>query len=86
METGVGGGIVIDDALFRGGNGVAGEIGHLAVPDGRRRQTLEKVIGLENVLGRYREATGHPSDLAGLLADGDHGDHHDQRPHPGALF
>lgn len=69
METGLGGGIVIDGALFRGGNGVAGEIGHLAVPDGRRRQALEKVIGLENVLGRYREATGHPSDLAGLLAD-----------------
>lgn len=69
MESGLGGGIVIDGALFRGGNGVAGEIGHLAVPEGRKRPALEQVIGLENVLGRYREATGSPSNLAGFLAD-----------------
>lgn len=69
MESGLGGGILIDGALFRGGNGVAGEIGHLGVPDGRKRRSLEQVIGLENVLGRYRDATGSSSDLAGFLAD-----------------
>jgi glucokinase len=36
VGTGIGGGIVINDALFRGAHGVAGEIGHInAVPDGR---------------------------------------------------
>ena len=34
LESGVGGGIVIDGALFRGAHGLAGEIGHLLVPDG----------------------------------------------------
>lgn len=69
MESGLGGGIVIDGALFRGGNGVAGEIGHLAVPDGRKRRALEEVIGLEHLLALHREATGSVSDLAGFLAD-----------------
>ncbi|HUR74312.1 MAG TPA: ROK family protein [Sporichthya sp.] len=36
VGTGIGGGIVLDGALFRGGFGVAGEFGHLAlVADGR---------------------------------------------------
>jgi glucokinase len=36
VGTGIGGGIVINGALFRGAHGVAGEIGHInAVPDGR---------------------------------------------------
>ena len=54
MESGVGGGIVIDGALFRGAHGLAGEIGHLLVPDGAgRMRALEDVIGLENVLAAY---------------------------------
>jgi len=69
MESGLGGGIVIDGALFRGGNGVAGEIGHLMVPDGRKQLALEQVIGLEHLLDRYREATGSASDLDAFLAD-----------------
>ncbi len=37
MGTGLGGGIVIDGQLLRGGFGMAAEIGHLrVVPDGRR--------------------------------------------------
>lgn len=36
VGTGIGGGIVVDGALFRGAHGAAGEIGHInAVPDGR---------------------------------------------------
>lgn len=68
MESGLGGGIVIDGALFRGGNGVAGEIGHLIVPDGKDRRALEQVIGLESVLGRYgQQAEGEPN-LGDFLA------------------
>jgi predicted NBD/HSP70 family sugar kinase len=69
MESGLGGGIVIDGALFRGGNGVAGEIGHLIVPDGKDRRALEQVIGLESVLGRYGQKAGAGSQLADFLAD-----------------
>ncbi len=68
MESGLGGGIVIDGALFRGGNGVAGEIGHLIVPDGKDRRALERVIGLESVLGRYGQKAGSDSELVDFLA------------------
>lgn len=35
VGTGIGGGIVLDGALFRGGHGAGGEIGHISsVPDG----------------------------------------------------
>ena len=50
IESGVGGGIVIDGKLFRGGHGLAGEIGHVKAPTGDGR-TLEQAIGLEWVLG-----------------------------------
>ncbi|RCV47625.1 ROK family glucokinase [Marinitenerispora sediminis] len=37
LGTGIGGGVVLDGRLYRGGSGVAAEIGHLrVVPDGRR--------------------------------------------------
>jgi glucokinase len=36
LGTGIGGGIVLDGSLYRGGFGIAGEIGHVrVVPDGR---------------------------------------------------
>lgn len=50
LETGVGGGIVIDGRLFRGGNGLAGEIGHMPDPDGGE---VEQTIGLERLLGGH---------------------------------
>jgi predicted NBD/HSP70 family sugar kinase len=68
MESGLGGGIVIDGKLFRGGNGVAGEIGHLRVPGGDGRRTLEQIIGLESVLERYRSVAGRKRSLEDLLA------------------
>ena len=57
IESGVGGGVVIDGKLFRGGHGLAGEIGHLRAPAGDGR-TVEQSIGLGSVLGRYRALTG----------------------------
>ncbi|EJT02774.1 ROK family transcriptional regulator [Rhizobium sp. CCGE 510] len=57
METGVGGGIMIDGKLFRGGHGLAGEIGHTLVP-GSGGQKLEQLIGREVLIRQYREAVG----------------------------
>lgn len=69
IESGVGGGIVIDGRLFRGGHGLAGEIGHILAPEGGGEE-LEQLIGRERLLARYREASGRPDvDLGGFLAD-----------------
>jgi predicted NBD/HSP70 family sugar kinase len=69
IETGVGGGIVIDRNLFRGGHGLAGEIGHTLVP-GSNGQKLEQLIGREALVAQYRAATGHgEADLQDFLSD-----------------
>ncbi len=57
IESGVGGGIVIDGKLFRGGHGLAGEIGHVKAPTGDGRK-VEESIGLEWILGQYRLLPG----------------------------
>ncbi|MEH1015892.1 ROK family protein [Micromonospora sp. CPCC 206060] len=55
-EIGIGAGIVLDGALFRGARGFSGEIGHLAVEPGGRpcrcgaRGCLEPYAGLEAIL------------------------------------
>jgi predicted NBD/HSP70 family sugar kinase len=53
LESGVGGGIIIDGKLFRGGHGLAGEIGHVHVRDGTE---LEEVLGREHLESQYRKA------------------------------
>jgi len=69
METGVGGGIMIDGKLFRGGHGLAGEIGHTLVP-GSGGQRFEQLIGREVLIRQYREATGRTDvDLQDFLTD-----------------
>lgn len=69
IESGIGGGIVIDGRLFRGGHGLAGEIGHLLVPEGQGEE-LERLIGRERLLGRYRASVARPAaDLGDFLAD-----------------
>jgi predicted NBD/HSP70 family sugar kinase len=55
LESGVGGGIIIDGKLFRGGHGLAGEIGHVHVRDGTE---LEEVLGREHLESRYCKAVG----------------------------
>ncbi|MBO4205487.1 ROK family protein [Micromonospora echinofusca] len=55
-EIGIGAGIVLDGALFRGARGFSGEIGHLAVEPGGRpcrcgaRGCLEPYAGLEAIM------------------------------------
>jgi predicted NBD/HSP70 family sugar kinase len=63
METGIGGGVLIDGKLFRGGHGLSGEIGHMLVP-GSGGISLEQLIGREPLLQRYRNETAQPE--AGL--------------------
>ena len=73
-STGVGGGLIIDGELRRGGHGTAGEIGHMIIdPNGPldscgQRGCLEAFIGGANLA---RE-TGHPaSELFAAAARGD---------------
>jgi predicted NBD/HSP70 family sugar kinase len=82
IENGVGGGIVIGGALFRGATGFAGELGQLALGgEGftkglhRRPGHLESYIGKEAVLARYA-ANGGPAvtDLSRFLAALNEGD------------
>lgn len=71
MESGVGGGIIIDGNLFRGAHGLAGEIGHLLTIDASgQRRSLEQLLGLENLMAGYRlfSPLSEPS-FANFLAD-----------------
>jgi glucokinase len=78
VGTGIGGGIVIDGALFRGAHGVAGEIGHInAVPDGRpcgcgRNGCLEQYASGNALVREARLlAAERRSEAGALLALGD---------------
>nr|WP_249158160.1 ROK family transcriptional regulator [Bradyrhizobium jicamae] len=69
IESGVGGGIAIDGKLFRGGRGLAGEVGHLKVPN-REERNLEQAIGLGRVIAKYQSSTGRQDvGLADFLRD-----------------
>lgn len=66
IESGVGGGIVIDGNLYRGGHGLAGEIGHVHVRDGAE---LEEVLGRDYLMHKYRRANGgSPVSVGSFLA------------------
>ncbi|MBX3567179.1 MAG: ROK family transcriptional regulator [Rhizobiaceae bacterium] len=71
METGVGGGIVIDGRLFRGASGLAGEIGHLHLPtESGPSRTLEQLVGLEPLMAAYAAVSaGREARLDLFLAD-----------------
>ncbi len=72
IESGAGGGVVSEGRLFRGGRGMAGEVGHLVVggagyaPGGRG--LLESYIGKEAVLARFRKHGGLDIGLPRFLA------------------
>lgn len=78
VGTGVGGGIIVDGALFRGSHGAAGEIGHInAVPDGRpcgcgRHGCLEQYASGNALVREARALAAERRREAGaLLALGD---------------
>ena len=70
-------GIVLDNRLFTGGNGLGGGIGHIAVahPDsktGRRNVAyLETLLSSKTILKRVRNriASGEPSQLPEMVSD-----------------
>ncbi|WP_330629629.1 MULTISPECIES: ROK family transcriptional regulator [Thioclava] len=65
LEAGIGGGLLVEGELLRGGHGLAGEIGHLHMPDSALN--LEQTIGRAAVLRRFREVSGlAEADLATL--------------------
>ncbi len=73
LGTGVGGGIVLDGALWRGSRGMAGELGHITVvPDGRpcgcgNHGCLEQYAGAVGLRQGLRDAGG----ALALLAEAD---------------
>ncbi|HEX9559664.1 MAG TPA: ROK family protein [Candidatus Dormibacteraeota bacterium] len=75
-STGIGGGLIIDGRLHRGGHGTAGEVGHMIVdPNGPldncgQRGCLEVFCGGANLA----KETGHPA--AELFAAAARGDRH----------
>ena len=64
LGTGVGGGLVLDGALWRGADGMAGEIGHVTVEPGGRgcrcgnAGCLETYASATGILDRYRDLGG----------------------------
>jgi glucokinase len=78
LGTGVGGGLVLGGAIWRGANGMAGEFGHTTVePEGHpcgcgNRGCLEQYASATAVVRMAREAIGHNG--ASALASAAHSD------------
>lgn len=73
LGTGIGGGIILGGSLLRGGNGFAGEIGHMVVdvdgppcPCGARGCWERFASG--SAVGRMAREAAHAGRLAGLVA------------------
>ena len=80
LSSGIGGGLVLDGALFTGHSGMTGELGHIPVdPDGTacrcgNRGCLETVAGAQRLRHDLRPALGPSATLdqaASLARDGD---------------
>jgi glucokinase len=65
LGTGVGGGIVLDNSIWHGADGMAGEVGHMTIfPEGRKcgcgnTGCLEMYASARGIVQSYREA--HPA-------------------------
>jgi predicted NBD/HSP70 family sugar kinase len=74
LDVGVGAGVVVDRKIFRGSNGLAGEIGHLTLHPAQNRQkegkgVLERQLGRDTLLAAYRRAGGEANTLADFFRD-----------------
>jgi predicted NBD/HSP70 family sugar kinase len=74
LDVGVGAGVIVDRKIFRGSNGLAGEIGHLTLDPAKNRRDermgfLENQLGRDGLLAAYRRVGGEAQDLAALLRD-----------------
>jgi predicted NBD/HSP70 family sugar kinase len=74
LDIGVGAGMIFDRKIFRGSDGLAGEIGHLCLDPGQNRQAEEKGIletqlGRDSVLAGYRQAGGEARNFEVFLRD-----------------
>ncbi|MGA8482304.1 MAG: ROK family transcriptional regulator [Chthoniobacterales bacterium] len=72
LDIGVGAGTIVDRRIFRGGQGYAGEIGHLdlrleSAGSPERRGFLESVLGRDGLLSGYRRRVKKIRDLRHLL-------------------
>jgi len=67
LGTGVGGGIILDNKIWHGADGMAGEIGHMTlIPDGRpctcgNTGCLEMYSSARGIVQSFREALGKAS-------------------------
>ncbi len=75
ISTGIGGGLILNNRLFTGGNGIGGEVGHLTVEPRGRRCRCGNIGCLETVasgtaiarIARERIAAGEPSSLVDMV-------------------
>ncbi len=70
LGTGVGGGIVLNNQIWQGADGMAGELGHMTIiPDGRQcgcgnTGCLEMYASARGIVRSYRERKSHASAAA----------------------
>jgi glucokinase len=70
LGTGVGGGIILNNRIWQGADGMAGEIGHMTlIPDGRlcrcgNTGCLEMYASARGIVQSYREAVGSSGSAA----------------------
>ena len=74
LDIGVGAGMIFDRKIFRGSDGLAGEIGHLSLDPAQNRQAegkgfLENQLGRDALLAAYRRAGGEAKSLETFLRD-----------------
>ena len=74
LDIGVGAGMIFDRKIFRGSDGLAGEIGHLSLDPAQNRQAegkgfLENQLGRDALLAAYRRAGGEAKSLETFLQD-----------------
>ena len=74
LDVGVGAGIIFDRKIFRGSEGLAGEIGHLTLDLASNQQAegmgfLERHLGRDALLASYRRVGGKANDIQTFLRD-----------------